>query len=416
MATAVLALLCMTGMMTSSGAAGPGAAGGQATPDHTPEEAGHGTSGSSGGPAVPLGAAAYWFVDDAVLDQVANLSVETQRPSDPTVWLSVLEADRPWEVGPGCYASGSSVVRLPTGRVRLYYTIRNCTGVEFKGFPTGDRWAVTAVAESADGISFVKPTLNLVSFRGASATNLVAMKDGTPCLYCSSVFVDPNAEPNGRYKSCTKNEAISESHGAADTSGIPVKPGALTCVQSADGLRWEIIGSMQIGSVDTQTNVLWDASLHQYQIYTRLWWGSWRKPPLPPGHISTHRCVRRLVLKSSNFSSSDPALWEASNATATGRILPGCVGHGCDANQTAVMCPDGVDWAAFPPASDPTFPPLDYYGGTVWQLPKDEVWNTLVMFPMRHWHYSSQCYEPPGQISGSKVFGPHTKEVRSRQC
>ena len=396
---------------------------------------------------LPLGTASYWFVDDFALSSTANLSIETRRPSDPAGWRSVLTADQPWEVGPGCYIGGSSVVRLPTGRVRLYYSIRNCTGVAFAGFPKGDRWAVTGVAESDDGISFTKPMLHLASFRGAKATNLVAMADGTPCLYCDSVTIDLNAaDAKGRYKSCTKNERTSEPE--AEASGIPLKPGSLTCVQSADGLRWEVVGSMLIGSVDTQTNLLFDEQLRQYQLYTRLWWGSWRKPPLPTHHISTHRCVRRLVLNSTNFSSSDPALWIAANATSRGRILPGCVGHGqkmarlsifhlkkviilprqardknaenskqnavytgCDANQTAVMCPDAVDWAAFPPVSDPSFPPLDYYGGTLWQLPAAEVWNTLIMFPMRHWHYSSECYEPPGQIAGSKQFGPHTKEA-----
>ena len=93
-------------------------------------------------------------------------------------------------------------------------------------------------------------------------------------------------------------------------------------------------------------------------MYTRLWWGSWRVPPLPPHHMSTHRCVRRLVLNSPTLSMNASA-WVAENATATGRILPGCQGHGCDANQTSVMCTDDVDFAAFPP-EEATFPPVDY--------------------------------------------------------
>ena len=47
----------------------------------------------------------------------------------------------------------------------------------------------------------------------------------------------------------------------------------------------------------------------------------------------------------------------------------------------------------------------------MWKLPEDEVWNTLVMFPMRHWHYSSSCFEGAGQIAGTKPWGPHTKEA-----
>ena len=89
---------------------------------------------------------------------------------------------------------------------------------------------------------------------------------------------------------------------------------------------------MLIGSIDTQTNMLWDPARGQYHMYTRLWWGSWRVPPLPPHHMSTHRCVRRLVLNSPTLSMNASA-WVAENATATGRILPGCQGHGCDANQ-----------------------------------------------------------------------------------
>ena len=218
--------------------------------------------------AIPLGSAAYWFVDDHALANASNLRIEVQRPSDPAAWRTVLVADKPWELGPGCYWGGTSIVRLPdTGRVRLYYVIRNCTGTTFKGFPKGDRWAVTAIAESEDGIVFTKPTLGLAGFRGteASRTNLVAMTDGSPCLYCDSVFLDPNG---ARFKSCTKNERISEVTGTlgagSGSRDIPLKPGSLTCVQSHDGLRWEVLGSMFIGSIDTQTNMLWDPARGQY--------------------------------------------------------------------------------------------------------------------------------------------------------
>ena len=79
--------------------------------------------------AIPLGSAAYWFVDDHALANASNLRIEVQRPSDPAAWRTVLFADKPWELGPGCYWGGTSIVRLPeSGRVRLYYVIRNCTG------------------------------------------------------------------------------------------------------------------------------------------------------------------------------------------------------------------------------------------------------------------------------------------------
>ena len=104
--------------------------------------------------AIPLGSAAYWFVDDHALANASNLRIEVQRPSDPAAWRTVLVADKPWELGAGCYWGGTSIVRLPeSGRVRLYYVIRNCTGTTFKGFPKGDRWAVTAIAESEDAPS-----------------------------------------------------------------------------------------------------------------------------------------------------------------------------------------------------------------------------------------------------------------------
>ena len=168
-----------------------------------------------------------WFVDDVILDQKRNLSINTHQPSDPYAWHTVLTLEEPWEVGHGCYTDARAVIH-DEGKFKLFYDLRGCNEVMQTDPALGFEWSVTCLAESTDGITFTKPTLGLVNFRNSSANNLVALMGNTSsevpkisvCMFCSSVFVDPHGGPDGRLKSCAKDH----------------RPGNfLTCVQSGTG-------------------------------------------------------------------------------------------------------------------------------------------------------------------------------------
>ena len=304
-----------------------------------------------------------WFVDDLILDQSTNLSINVHQPSDPYAWHNVLTLEEPWEVGEGCYTDARAVIH-DEGKFKLFYDLRGCKDVAHTDPALGFEWSVTCLAESDDGIIFHKPILNLVSFRNSSNNNLVALLGDRSteapkvCMFCSSVFVDPNGGPTGRLKSCAKD------HRAGNF---------LTCVQSGDGLHWTKISAFDIGAIDTQTVVHWDPVTELYNMFTRQWVDPAGPKLFPSGGdhtLRSYRCVRRLVGKRTAPYGLPTTLtgWTPLNSTHEGSNAGSY--EQMNANQSTVLCPDAHDAASFPiPRPRHPQPPLDYYAGTPWIVP-----------------------------------------------
>ncbi|WP_456428644.1 hypothetical protein [Rhodocaloribacter sp.] len=132
----------------------------------------------------------HLFIDDHIIAhtyQVVRVIPEPARhPYNP-----LIEADRPWE-GKNVYLYGT--VLYDEGRFRMWYQVFN---------PDSDdplfRTSV-GYAESRDGITWTKPALDIISYKG-QPTNLVLQNHGTSDLVTPAVVKTPDdPDPAKRYK------------------------------------------------------------------------------------------------------------------------------------------------------------------------------------------------------------------------
>lgn len=171
------------------------------------------------------------FLDASVVEKSAGLErtfhALEKHPGNP-----VLKADKPWEGrGYGATVHGGTVL-LDEGRLRMWY---------IGGFaqPTGFR---VCYAESADGVTWTKPSLGLVAFEGSTDNNIVldATVDTAARRICYTTFVSVLKRPGetgparryALYCYYHQNELTAE--------GKPGKFVSLTTrvAFSPDGLKW----------------------------------------------------------------------------------------------------------------------------------------------------------------------------------
>lgn len=185
-------------------------------------------------------------------------------------------------------------------------------------------------AESDDGLHFTKPKLGLHEVDGSKANNVVQPGIIGGC----SVWIDPNAPPEHRYKTQAK---VYPSH-------------KFRMFSSPDGLRWKLFARIDPGpgGYDTQSIVFWDPTIGRYVLFTRRWV---HKQP----RELMYRTVRRL-------ESDDLVHWD---------------------NQSVVMEADEIDLATH---QTPTGqPPLDYYGADVFRYTEAE--DVYIMLAQAFWHW-----------------------------
>lgn len=177
----------------------------------------------------------------------------------------VLVADRPWE----SMANGWGTLSIEGGRWRLWY---EAWDDQYKDDFDGR----LCYAESRDGVTWDKPELGLVEYRGSKANNIIF--DGRMSgagFHGHYVFVDPLAPPAQRYRMIFMAALRRWDRPEA---GYPLYP--MSFAYSADGIRWHW-GLGEAGSwlnppflpfgSDTQTVVRWDAARRQYVGYFRTW-------------------------------------------------------------------------------------------------------------------------------------------------
>jgi hypothetical protein len=115
----------------------------------------------------------------------------------------------------------------------------------------GKRQAMTAYAESQDGIRWHKPKLGIIEFNGSKENNLVW--DGPAGNLAPFRDDNPECKPEERYKAVAR---------AAD----------LYALVSADGLRWKLTDTNPIFTdrpFDSHNIAFWDEHTRQYVVYTR---------------------------------------------------------------------------------------------------------------------------------------------------
>ena len=286
---------------------------------------------------IDVGSSKQLFVDKMFIDSstgvelVMNPPYQTREP--------VLVLDESWETQPEARLgrSGNSVVKEDDGSIRIWYSVDD---------PGNDERYVS-YAESSDGIHFTKPVLDLIDVGGTTANNAVIPSQ----IGGSSVWIDPNAPPEERYKTQAKVYS-------------PEVWGQFHMHTSPDGIRWKLFENIRIGrgGWDTQSIVSWDPRIGRYVLYTRYWVA--KRHGTAEGNES-YRTVRRL-------ESDDLRRWD---------------------NQSIVMWPDEVDMATYETSVPlrPTGPdspqgrvPMDYYGALVFKYPDAET-GVYIMLAHANW-------------------------------
>ena len=284
---------------------------------------------------IDIGSRKQLFVDEMFIESSSGVELVMNPPyqsADP-----VLTTDEPWEVEAGTSLGiYSSVLKEEDGRIRIWY--HACATGD-----SGDRErAYVGYAESADGIHFIKPDL-----KGSAAKNIAIPGK----LGGSSVWIDPNAPPEERYKSQSKVYD-------ADVSM------QFHMHSSPDGINWKFLRRIQFelrGGWDTQSIIFWDPAIGRYVLYTRRWVA--KRHTTAEGN-ENYRTVRRL-------ESDDLVNWE---------------------NQSTVMWPDEDDLATYEtgapmssaaPEKPHSRVPVDYYGATVFKYPDAD--GVYVMLANANW-------------------------------
>jgi hypothetical protein len=294
------------------------------------------------GTVMNIGTKKQFFIDDFLIESQHGVQL-TMNPPYQTGDL-LLTGDQPWETnGNGFVWGGSSIIK-EGGKVRLWYQIDY---LDFRPQPVG--FVLTdkcvAYAESDDGIHFTKPNLGLHEFRGTKSNSVVM-----PNIEGCSVWIDPKAPPEHRYRSQNGDEKLPE----------------LVFVSSPDGFRWNKTHSVDIGFNDSQNIIFWDPLRGKYALHTRRWIAQsndWEE---------SYRVHRRL-------ESDDLIKWD---------------------NEAIVLQADKEDLATYPV---PTLcPPVDYYGACIFKYPDEN--GIYIMLAEAFWHW----FPREGKIRP----GPTTYDIR----
>ena len=284
---------------------------------------------------VDVGSEKQLFIDDRFIESSQGLTLSMHSPRRDGEIL--IAPDQPWEEGAaiGVYCSALKT----DGKVRVWYDL-------IRPFGPGpyDHERRVCYAESKDGLHFVKPVLNLHEVAGSKANNVVLPGVIGGC----SVWIDPKAPPEHRYKTQAKVYPSGQFH----------------MHSSPDGVRWNLFTRLNPGpgGWDTQSIVFWDPEISRYVLFTRRW------VRLDPREAS-YRTVRRL-------ESDDLRSWD---------------------NQTVAMEADEIDLATHDTPTDQ--PPVDYYGADVFKY--DEAADAYFMLAEAFWHWQER---PPLEGLGPSGF------------
>jgi hypothetical protein len=199
-------------------------------------------AGDSG--IINLGARREIFIDYYLIDKLSGASLVRQTPVDEG---PVFYFDKPWE---GIFSAYVTIIK-DDSLFRAYYRGLPVDGMD------GSEIETTCVAESADGIHWIKPDLKIYEINGTKNNNVV-LAGQAPSSHNFSPFIDSNpaAKLAQRYKAVA----------GVDRTG-------LIAYASPDGIRWSKLkeGVLKKGAFDSQNVAFWSASEGCYVCYFRTW-------------------------------------------------------------------------------------------------------------------------------------------------
>ncbi len=197
---------------------------------------------------IDIGSRRELFVDRALVERMEG-RVEL-RLHAPTKCEVAIKYDQPWEGN----ASGYATVIQDGDLYRMYYRGHRYV---VKDKPLRQAQSeVVCYAESADGIHWVKPKLELFAWNGSKENNIIWL--GGPETHNFAPFKDsnPNCQPDEQYKAI---------------GGTVTSKGLLT-FKSADGIHWSRKSDAPVvtkGAFDSHNTCFWDTRRGRYTMYVR---------------------------------------------------------------------------------------------------------------------------------------------------
>ncbi len=204
--------------------------------------------------AARIGGDRQLFVDDRLVERMDGVELALHSPESAG---AVLTLDRPWE-GVTC---DYHTVFEDDGVFRMYYRGSSHEGYAIAALlEPGEEAAPVhheniCYAESADGITWTRPSLGLIEFDGSKDNNIVWLdEEGDTTDLVPFVDGNPDAKPAERYK------------------GIVWKGSRVFAVASPDAVTWRFMREEPIlteGPFDSQNVPFWDPWKQEYAIFTR---------------------------------------------------------------------------------------------------------------------------------------------------
>lgn len=201
------------------------------------------------------------FSDDYLIESLTGDA--RQILHQPEAKEVVLIHDVPWEHDGAYYTvfqDGDTYKMYYRGIGQPQATPSNGASAESQNTKPKKVTEVTCIAESKDGIHWVRPQVGLYDWEGSNKNNIVWMGDSAAHNF--SVFKDqnPKTQPNALYK------AIGQKRGPR-------------AYESPDGLKWTLMSDQALvtdGTFDSQNVAFWDTYRQEYRMY-------WRTNPHMPG-------------------------------------------------------------------------------------------------------------------------------------
>lgn len=225
---------------------------------------------------IDLGSRLELMVDHHLIDRMDGVSLRLQVPQKAGV---ALPYNDPWDRD----ASGYATIIEEGGKYRLYYR-----GGPSLSSPQKNEGATSyfCYAESADGITWVKPKLGLVEFAGSKENNILLAPSPREDPYTQSIspFIDtrPGVPANERYKAV----------GGQWPQGLYV-------LVSEDGLRWRKWREQPVfrdGAFDSLNVVFWSELEQCYVLYFRTF-TSWTDYSSKSFNLGGFRSISRTTSK-----------------------------------------------------------------------------------------------------------------------
>ena len=192
---------------------------------------------------ITIGSDKQLFIDFSLIEKQSGVKLVLNPPVKKGV---VISPDKPWEnIGLGAYGE----VMEDNGIYRMWYE----TGGKEISAPKDSSLVKgsTCYAVSKDGLVWEKPLLNINTFNGNTDNNIVF-----PFYHHGTVFKDPTATPDKRYKTMVYNDEIVYQHSAYSPDGIH---------------DWKYPDWKLYYLTDSQNMAFWDDQRKKYILYFRGW-------------------------------------------------------------------------------------------------------------------------------------------------